>query len=484
MKGTSQDEKYNNPQNINLLSEYGIAFQKKLLYIFFKDPVFLKKISSAINIYDHFDRESDKWLIQTFLYHVKKYNTSIDWDSLKVYFTDIDPNEQIPGSKLLLKEAVKNSIKELRETELEISSSSDIQYVKERVDSYCRHKVFKNALNDSIYNLSVGNYQEIYNNIKKAYSFDITDNYGSVYIDTLDSRLNDYRSNLIATPWPVINDLLKGGSSGGELYTFVTPPGGGKTWLLSNIGAKAAELGHSVLHFSLELYENYTMLRYDSIFTNIPWTDIKYHKDIVQARLREINPNIRIISFPPKSMTISKAESVYDNLVLSGFSPAVVIFDYADLIKPENRNDDYRHQLTEIYYGLKDFAMKHNVRVWTASQSNRESINLKIVTGDKISEDINKLAISDFIFSSSSPDSFKNVSITNGHVIKNRFGTDGITFPGRFDRSTGNIQYYLKESIDGMEITKLMQVNEVGLSQADMSFMNKKYKNFKNNNYY
>ena len=37
------------------------------------------------------------------------------------------------------------------------------------------------------------------------------------------------------------------------------------------------------------------------------------------------------------------------------------------------------------------------------------------------------------------------------HVIKNRFGPDGITFPSKMNASNGNIEIYQEDSLQGKE---------------------------------
>jgi hypothetical protein len=38
------------------------------------------------------------------------------------------------------------------------------------------------------------------------------------------------------------------------------------------------------------------------------------------------------------------------------------------------------------------------------------------------------------------------------HVMKNRFGPDGVTYPCAFDTSCGKISIYDQKSVEGMEI--------------------------------
>jgi DNA replication protein DnaC len=47
-------------------------------------------------------------------------------------------------------------------------------------------------------------------------------------------------------------------------------PGGGKSWSLVALGGYAVKLGYNVLHYTLELGEQYVGRRYDAFFQKIP----------------------------------------------------------------------------------------------------------------------------------------------------------------------------------------------------------------------
>ncbi len=59
--------------------------------------------------------------------------------------------------------------------------------------------------------------------------------------------------NTIATPYSQLNNLLRGGFAGGNLYVFGGSPGSGKTTFLLGIGDYAAYHGNPVIVFSFEM---------------------------------------------------------------------------------------------------------------------------------------------------------------------------------------------------------------------------------------
>jgi hypothetical protein len=62
----------------------------------------------------------------------------------------------------------------------------------------------------------------------------------------------------------------------------------------------------------------------------------------------------------------------------------------------------------------------------------------------------------DFVVSLSRKIEDKIAGTGRWHVIKNRFGPDGITFPSKMNASNGKIDIYVDTSIQGKETTKEM----------------------------
>jgi hypothetical protein len=73
------------------------------------------------------------------------------------------------------------------------------------------------------------------------------------------------------------------------------------------------------------------------------------------------------------------------------------------------------------------------------SQVNRAGAKDDVIEGDKAAGSYDKMMISDFAMSLSR----KRLDKTNGtgrvHIMKNRYGMDGMTFNAKIDTSTGHI---------------------------------------------
>ena len=160
--------------------------------------------------------------------------------------------------------------------------------------------------------------------------------------------------------------------------------------------------------------------------------------------------------FPTKTASISTINSHLERCVLQDKKPDMVIVDYADLLRGNFIGGELRHELGNIYEDLRGMAGECEIPVWTASQANRSALEEDIIEAQKISESYAKIMISDFVISLSRKIADKVSNTGRFHVIKNRFGPDGLTYPSKMDTSTGIIHIFDEMSIGGKEQQKKM----------------------------
>ena len=100
------------------------------------------------------------------------------------------------------------------------------------------------------------------------------------------------------------------------------------------------------------------------------------------------------------------------------------------------------------------------VPFWTASQANRSALNEDVIQADKIAESYSKIMTADFVMSLSRKIEDKVGGTGRIHVVKNRFGPDGITFPSQIDTNNGSFQVYDESSVRGAELKTQMGNHE------------------------
>jgi hypothetical protein len=239
------------------------------------------------------------------------------------------------------------------------------------------------------------------------------------------------------------------------LGVFVAPAGIGKSWGLINIGAHAVRKGMSVIHYTLELNEAYVGLRYDSVVTGIANQNLKHYQDQVKSELSQLPGKLVIKYYPTKTCSVMGLRAHIEKCIMQGMKPDVIIVDYADLLR--GHGAEKRHELEGIYEDLRGLAGEYEVPVWTASQANRSALEEDVIGAEKIAESYGKVMVADFVISLSRKVQDKLAGTGRWHVIKNRFGPDGITLPSKMNTSNGQINIYADTSIQGKDAKKQME---------------------------
>lgn len=234
------------------------------------------------------------------------------------------------------------------------------------------------------------------------------------------------------------------------------------TWVLSHIGAEAVRQGKNVLHYTLELTQNYVGQRYDTIFTGIPSANLKESKEEIKEKIERLQGGLMIKYYPPKGITANTIAAHIDLVRNSKFQPDLIIIDYADLLMSTNskNNSDYAEQ-GGIYIDLRGVSGEYQIPIWTASQTNRSAIDSEIIQADKIADSYAKVMNADFIVSVSRKDTDKLNNTARFHIMKNRFGQDGMTFPAKMDTNKGIIEVYASNSPNGVIASKEAKNGEV-----------------------
>jgi len=425
------------------LSGFGFKFQAKVMSCIMTDPAFVSQIYDLLKT-EYFESDSIKFLIDRSLEYFKKNKKVPTIDVLKVFIDRVEDE--------LLKQEIINTLKEA----VKSATATDLDFIKETTLDFCKNQELKNAILESVQLLKNGDYDSIKNIIDNALKIGMNSDIGMDYLDAVEQRYQEDSRHPLSTGWPVIDELMKGGLAPGELGVAIAPSGAGKSWILSSLGANALREGKTVVHYSLELSENYTGLRYDCILTGISLDKISLHVDKVKEALKTVPGKLIIKWYPTKSVSLMGLRSHLTKLKMLGTEPDLVIIDYADLLKFGNSKAAKHEILEALYEELRGFAGENKVPIWTVSQSNREGLNDDIIEADKAAGAYAKIFPADFVMSLSRKAQDKLSNTARIHVIKNRFGVDGVTFPVYMDTSRGVINVHSETSSRGKEVSNTM----------------------------
>ena len=443
------------------LSSYGYAFQIKVITALLVDKSFLQQISD-IMLPSYFESDANSWIIETILEYHKEYKSSPTLEVMKVKLDKVDHE--------VLKEQIISHLKDA----WKYTESPDIEYIKDQAMDFCKNQEIKKAILSSVELLKQGDYDGIKARVDGALKAGADKDIGHNYMTSIDERYTEAVRDVQPTPWEVINELTDGGLGKGELGVMVAPAGIGKSWALMNVGAHLVKQGKTVLHYTLELNQAYVGLRYDSVITGIANQNLKHYQEDIKEQISKLTGELIIKHYPTKSVSVMGIRAHVEKCIMQDKKPDVIVVDYADLLR--GHGQEKRHELEGIYEDLRGMAGEYDIPVWTASQANRSALEEDVIDASKISESYGKVMVADFVLSLSRKVADKLAGTGRWHVIKNRFGPDGITLPSKMNTSNGQFHLYAETSVGGKDTQKQMD----GGNELTRKLLSRKYQEIQN----
>lgn len=439
---------------LNTLQAYGVSFQIKVISSLLKHKEFLHGVYDMLNP-EEFDNPAHKWIVEETLKYYSKYHTNPTPEYMSVEVKKIE-NDVL---KISIVEQLKESLKAINE---------DQEYVETEFSNFCKNQQLKKALMNSVELMTKGQYDDIRSIIDHALKAGQSRDLGHEYEKDLESRYRLEERGAVPTFWPHINDLLMGGLGSGDLGMVLGSPGGGKSWFLINLGATAVKMGYTVCHYTLELSQEYVGKRYDSILTGVDFQNIHIegNRKKIEETIKSLPGKLIIKEYPMGKTTPSTIETHIQKCVTLGHKPDLVIIDYVDLLRSKTKSTERKDQIDDVYTSIKGLARQLKTPIWTVSQVNRMGSKDDIIEADKIAGSYDKIMIADFAMSLSRKRSDKLNGTGRIHVIKNRFGADGMTFSAKINTSNGFIDIDPSE-IEDSELRTDTESSSSGFNKID-----------------
>jgi archaellum biogenesis ATPase FlaH len=430
--------------SFNKLSQYGLPFQLKVINQLLTNKEFLLNIRDTVQE-EYFDNSSLQWIVARTLKYFDQYHTSPTLEALQIEVKKLD-NE-------LLKT---NVIEQLRESYR--IENSDADYVRQEFSNFCKNQQLKKALLTSVDLLNSGMYDDIRSLIDSALKAGMDKNIGHEYSKDVESRYRPDARQIVPTPWEDINKLLMGGLGGGDLGLVFGNPGGGKSWMMVAVAGHAVKLGFNVVYYTLELGEVYVGKRFDAFFANEAVNQIHLHRKKIENEINKLEGKLVVKEFSMGKATIQTLESHIQKLKDMDITPDLVIIDYVDLLRSPKRSFDRKDEIDDVYVATKGLARDLNIPIWSVSQVNRAGAQDDIIQGDKAAGSYDKIMISDFCLSLSRKKEDKVNGTGRLHVMKNRYGMDGLTYNAKVDTTTGHID--LDDNNEGVDLSPTKAFNQ------------------------
>ncbi len=222
-----------------------------------------------------------------------------------------------------------------------------------------------------------------------------TTNYNSTFALRTDRRSRESRLGKI--PWTFIEPLDSLVRTVGfkQLGMVLAPYKRGKSIFLEWLAVAFALQRLNVLYVTLEDARTEVEDRLDSIVTRIPIKRLGEFPKLSAKKfaryLGMVRAQIEIYDGTEGGTTVDKIESVVQHKRDQGFITHALLIDYDDHIEPAQHYKEKRFESDEKYRNLQTLMARRNLIGWTAAQTQRDCSHLKILSGDRVAEDIGKM---------------------------------------------------------------------------------------------
>jgi archaellum biogenesis ATPase FlaH len=273
-------------------------------------------------------------------------------------------------------------------------------------EGFTRQKELERAILAAADLLEKGDFDPVEKLIKDAVQISLTKDLGTDYFANPKARLMKIKDNngQVSTGWNALDQKLFGGFNKGELNIFAGGSGSGKSLFMQNIAVNWMQLGLNGVYITLELSEELTSMRIDSMITNIPSKDI--FRDIDNVDMKVIMMGKKSgklqIKYMPAQSNINDVRAYIKELqIRSGRRVDFVMIDYLDLLMPVSAKVSPSDLFVKDKYvseEIRNFAKEMQILLVTASQLNRASVEEVEFDHSHISGGISKINTADNLF--------------------------------------------------------------------------------------
>lgn len=449
--------------------DFGDEFQRHALAVLARVPGGVVRYRSALDP-TYFGSETLRTVAETLFKHVDEHRALPQKPTLVEALREVVSDDDI--------KRVEKSVERIYNEDV-----SDAHAVLQRLIDFGRQQAYVNATLKAADEIGRGR-------VDVRRHFDQASLVGE---DLLDLGV-DYRRNVkkrrayyldpsahedrIPTGQPHLDMLLGGGICRKELAVILAPPKRGKSTALLNIafGACTAPEGYNVVHYSMEMHQDRVLRRYDDRLmgkrVELKATDPERYGELLSRRVKTyLRGRLFVKSYPTRTATVSKLRSHLTLLSSRGFAPDVIIVDYADIMKPERRLGEMRHEQAGIYEDLRHLADEFDAAVWTGSQTSRGALEKETPTIEDFAEAFEKAAIVDaaVAFCQTKDERIDNRCRLYGAALRN--AEDGRTVECEIDRAQALIRSIGLYDVSGARI--LLQGEQFDENLETKSFVAK-----------
>jgi len=362
------------------MTEYGYDIQKLLLEMMLQDSESFIRVQNIFNV-ENFNTKLQP-IAELISTHATKYNTLPELSQIKA-ITGIEL-EKIPADVV----------------------DTNTDWFLDEFEKFTKRHEIERALMKGVELMEKGDFDPVEKLIKDAVQISLTKDMGIDYFADPKARLEAIRNNngQVSTGWQNLDKKLYGGFNRGELQIFAGGSGSGKSLFMQNLAVNWLEQGLSGVFLTLELNEELTSMRIDSMMTDIATKSIFKQIDDVDLKVKikaKTFGQLRVKYMPAQSNINDIRAYVKELQVQTGIKIDFLCIDYLDLLMPVSAKVSPSDLFVKDKYvseEIRNLAKELNVICVTASQLNRSAVEEIEFDHSMISGGISKINTADNVF--------------------------------------------------------------------------------------
>ena len=433
------------------LGYLGETFQYRLTHEFMENHTFFEDLSSIID-QNMFTDPNLKTLVGVMKNYYEREGHEPSYDMLEVELRDISHSDKEIETYLAILEKVRNS------------ASDGVERTRELAEKFFKQQNIIRTANEILKiagNGDTNQYEACVDLLNDAMTKGTHNDFGEGLFDHINETLSDDYRVPIPTGIGKIDEALEGGLGKGELGVIIGPTSFGKTSLTTAMASHAACNGYKVLQIVFEDRIKQIQRKHLGRITGIEAKDLSKPDviDLVRQTIdafpqkEKLEKNLRIVKFPSGEKTARQLERFIKKLINSGFKPDLTIIDYFECLEHEldKSSSNEFSQEGKTMRRFEAMAGELDMAIWIPSQGTKDSINLELVTMDKIGGSVKKAQIAHVIMSiARTVDDIANNKATIA-ILKNRAGKSGKVFNNvEFNNGTCRISTDNVDELDSL----------------------------------
>ncbi len=402
--------------------------------------------------------------------YYEKYGNVPFYDNVGIELRDLSRSEKEKETYLAVLDKIKTT------------NSSGVESTREKAEKFFRQQNIVRTANEILKIAEKGDdneYDRCVGLLNDAMTVGIHNDFGEGLFDHINETLSDDYRVPIPTGIKKIDEVLEGGLGKGELGVIIGPTSFGKTSLTTAMASHAACEGYKVLQIVFEDRIKQIQRKHLGRITGIEARDLSKPENIELVKQTieafpdkdKLRDNLRIVKFPSGEKTARQIKRFIQKLINTGFKPDLVIVDYFECLEHEadkSTTNEYEREgktmrMFEAMAGELDMAF------WIPSQGTKDSINLELVTMDKIGGSVKKAQIAHVIMSIARTVEDISENKATIAILKNRAGKSGKVFNNvEFNNGTCRISTDNVDELDSIYELKTKQKEEQLKTQAEI----------------